>query len=117
MSRIIFFDLDSTLATGLPTHTPTEIGDPVIPMLRVLFAHLKQGDTCVVHTARLSMEHTPDERAASESAIKDWCRKWIGRELPVTANKSYLASIFYDDRAVGIVKDQGVRADGKDFDV
>jgi hypothetical protein len=45
--------------------------------------------------------------------IEEWCLEHIGQVLPVTNCKDYGMIELWDDRAVQVVMNTGIRADGK----
>lgn len=46
--------------------------------------------------------------------IEQWCEKYLGQKLPVTCSKDFGMLELWDDRAIQIVSNTGLRADGKD---
>lgn len=116
-SPLIFVDFDRTLSTFTTYENPSAVGDPILPMINTIFDHLAAGHKITIWTARMSQEHTPEDRATAETAIKAWCKKWFGQEFPVTADKSPRAKMFYDDKCVGIIPNVGTRVDGQDGDI
>ncbi len=107
-------DLDGTLAIHEFTSlNPTHIGPPVAKMVERVKSFLEDGYEVRIVTARVGNSSTGPERQAQRTAIKAWCIKHIGRALPVTCSKDYDMLELWDDRVVQIVRDTGVRADGK----
>lgn len=124
MKPWIGIDLDGTLARYEyypETFTPEMIGEPIPAMLERAKKMLDDGIDVRIITARVGPhdEAYPDGRridtewvARSRAAIEAWCIKHFGRVLPITATKDYAMVAFYDDRAIQIVHNAGVRADG-----
>jgi hypothetical protein len=99
------FDCDGTIACYSGDEGPTEIGEPLgidkmDSAFNTLLAYLEQGKKCKIVTARA-------EFPESARAIKDWCRKYLGRELEVTNKKDFAMISLMDDRAIGIDCDTG----------
>lgn len=110
---LVSFDFDRTLAQYDGRYNPNAVGEPIPLMLAVLKQHLAAGHDCNVLTARVHPSHTPEEVAAARVAIQQWCRKYVGQELPITCMKDPRMVLLYDDRACGILPNTGLRADGK----
>ena len=47
--------------------------------------------------------------AAARAAIQAWCVEHIGVALPVTNEKDFAMTELWDDRAVGVHRNTGVR--------
>lgn len=93
-------DLDGTLAVYEGWQGPEHIGDPVPLMLARVKRWLAQGREVRIFTARATdPEQIP--------AVKEWCRKHGLGELEVTCSKDYDMVALWDDRAVGVVKNEG----------
>jgi hypothetical protein len=102
-------DLDGTLAVYDGWKGPEHIGEPVPLMLGRVKAWLAQGVTVKIFTARIAF----DGDGVIEGIIRQWCKEWIGTELPVTFSKDYGMIELWDDRCVQIIPNTGMRADGK----
>jgi hypothetical protein len=106
-------DLDATLAEYTGFKGPGLIGAPVPVMVARVKRWLEEGKDVRIFTARVGpscgMEHYPE---LERKAIEAWCLLHIGRVLPITATKDFLMEELWDDRAVGVVKNTGLRADG-----
>lgn len=104
MSGWIGVDLDSTLAYhagGLG------IGTPIPKMMARVKKWLNEGKTVKIMTARASVpELIPDVQA--------WCLLHVGQVLEVTNQKDFGMIELWDDRAVQVEPNTGVRADGKE---
>lgn len=104
-------DLDGTLAHYDGWRGPTHIGDPIPKMVERVRGFLAQGRQVKVFTARVSTPN-PAERAEVQQAILAWTQKHIGVGLVATATKDYAMIVLYDDRAIQIIPNTGMRADG-----
>ena len=91
-------DLDGTLARWDGFQDITEIGQPLLPMVHRVQRWLQEGRDVRIFTARLDW---PSPHLVRE-AVHAWCRKHIGRELPITNIKDHLMGELWDDRAVGV---------------
>ena len=113
--KVIAVDLDGTLAHSLPVFNPEIIGDPIERMVARVEAHIKAGDKIVIFSARVAEDEsitpagtTNKEFAAHQRAlIESWCEKTFSQVFEVTAIKSPLFDLIYDDRAAQIIPDQG----------
>lgn len=112
-------DLDGTLAVYDGWRGEDHIGEPIPAMLERVKAWLAAGIEVRIVTARAfdprMIENgfhvsTMSRREALE-AIKAWCVKHIGRELPIQCHKDFGMIELWDDRAVQVVKNTGLRAD------
>lgn len=90
--RWIGFDLDRTLAHREEGDDLLEIGEPVKRMVKILKAHLEDGDTCKIFTAR-----------AGSQSQKNLIKRWLARnglpDLEVTNVKDPACICIYDDIA------------------
>lgn len=101
------FDLDKTLAVY---HKWSDnVGEPIMPMVNRVKSLLADNKSVIIFTARVAVEpgFTDEEIAEQHRIIRAWCKEHIGQELPVTAVKSRHIVQFYDDRAVGVVPNEG----------
>ena len=110
MSKKRYVDLDGTLAHYETFLGPTVIGEPVPKMLQKVKDWLSFGDEVCIFTTRMGPasefcpEGTKDQIA---KAIKEWCVKHIGQELPVTGEKGFF-DVGYDDNICRIIKNTGM---------
>ena len=102
-------DLDGTIAEYGEWIGPNHIGNPVPLMVDRVKAWIKSGWTVKIVTARVYRE---GPRSKVREAIDSWCLEHIGQVLEVTCEKDYDMVELWDDRAVQVVKNTGVRADG-----
>lgn len=128
-------DLDGTLAHYDHWRGADHIGEPVPPMLARVKAWIDAGDDVQIFTARVfgagmvvppvplievygsveAMRCTGmqiDDAIVAAHYIQVWCQKHVGRVLPVTCMKDYGMIQLWDDRAVQVVPNTGVRVDG-----
>lgn len=103
MSGWIGVDLDGTLAEYRGWRGPTHIGAPVRRMRIRVVEWLAEGKDVRIFTAR---------KEESYDAIRAWCRKHLGQELPITNVKDYAMVELWDDRAVQVIPNTGRRVDG-----
>lgn len=102
-------DLDGTLAQYDEWRGPDHIGAPVPLMLERVKAWLAQGKDVRIFTARVSGEDTQQVR----KVICSWLKEHLGMELPITNQKDYAMVELWDDRAVQVIPNKGVRVDGQ----
>lgn len=105
MSGWIGVDLDGTLA-HYEGWKGGDIGEPVGPMLARVKRWLAEGRDVRIFTARAS---TPE----LVPAIEAWCRRHLGRVLPVTNVKDYAMLELWDDRAVRVRMNTGIPVGGE----
>jgi hypothetical protein len=99
MKRLIGVDLDGTLAIQEDPYNPKTIGPPVARMLLKVRRELKKGNHVWIFTSRVSTwMHKPQEIRATTKLIDKWCKRWLGQELIVTAEKHPEMEI-WDNRA------------------
>ena len=99
-------DLDGTLAEYGGWQGPDHIGEPIERMLRRVKFWLFQGQEVRIFTARASVpEQIPP--------VEAWCEKHLGQKLQVTNQKDFGMIELWDDRAVQVEFNTGIRADGK----
>jgi hypothetical protein len=97
-------DLDGTLA-HYDGWRDGHIGEPVRDVQARVTELLRDGHEVTIFTARLDPEH--GDRDFTISCIESWCLVHFGRILPATAIKRAVFTEFWDDRAVGIEKNEG----------
>lgn len=108
-------DFDGTLSDSDGTaFDHLKCGIPVPKMVARIRDWLKAGYTVKLFTARMAELPEPTEErpslAAIEMALRAWCKEHIGQELECTAKKDPNMEVLWDDRAVGVVRNQGVPA-------
>jgi FMN phosphatase YigB (HAD superfamily) len=96
------FDCDGTLAKNDgPEYERGEIGKPVPRMMKLLRDHLDKGDEVRIVTARADTQEGID-------LVKDWLEDNDLPPLEVTTEKDHKMIRLYDDRAVGVVPNEGI---------
>ena len=98
-------DLDGTLA--LHSGNTEDIGGPIPPMVNRVKKWLDEGKDVRIFTARVGRGPSAEERVQAVKDIKVWCKRFIGKELPVTACKDYTMLELWDDRAVQVLHNTG----------
>jgi len=101
-NKWIGVDLDGTLAKIEDWQDPTEIGEPIMPMVDRVKQWLKKGRTVKIMTARVA-----DNDEDVINAIKEWCKTHIGQELEVTNRKDLGMIALIDDKAIRVEKNTG----------
>jgi len=101
-------DLDGALAHYDDWKGVGIIGEPILLMAARVTRWLEEGKDVRIMTARVSGDDAEKERKAIES----WCMHHLGIDLPVTCCKDYLMEELWDDRAIQVHKNTGLRADG-----
>ncbi len=125
MQGWIGVDLDGTLAHYEGWIDETHIGDPIPIMADRVRSWLAAGKDVRIFTARadggavaIAMGNTAGEAFRDVeriiNIIQDWTQKHFGVRLPVTNRKDYGMVELWDDRAVQVVPNTGLRADGQD---
>jgi SWI/SNF-related matrix-associated actin-dependent regulator of chromatin subfamily A-like protein 1 len=103
-------DLDGTLAEYHEYKGPASIGKPIPRMVDRVKEWIANNKNVKIMTARAN-PNSSDFRA-SITAIRKWCKKYIGEELPVVYEKDLHMVELWDDRAIQIKLNTGIRADG-----
>ena len=103
-------DLDGTLAEYHEYKGPASIGKPITKMVDRVKEWVANNKNVKIMTARAN-PNSSDFRA-SITAIKKWCKKYIGKELPVVYEKDLHMAELWDDRAIQIQPNTGIRVDG-----
>lgn len=109
-------DLDGTLAKYTGWQGVDHIGEPVPAMLERVKLWLAGGKDVRIMTARVCIsDWRPDQSTVEHCrrVIQDWTEKHLGVRLIVTNVKDYSMLELWDDRAVQIIPNTGLRADGK----
>lgn len=102
-------DLDGTLAVYTDWSGPTDIGEPIAPMVERVKGWLAEGKDVRIFTARVA-NTLGDTRIVAEivEAISDWCAEHLGQRLPITCAKDYGMVELWDDRCVQVVPNTGL---------
>lgn len=98
-------DLDGTLAEYGGWQGHGLIGKPILPMLERVRTWIASGIEVRIFTARAG-------EPEAIGPIMEWCVKHIGVALAVTATKDYGMIELWDDRAVQVIPNRGLRVDG-----
>lgn len=109
-------DLDRTLAHYDQWRGTAHIGDPIAPMVERVKRWLADGNTVKVFTARVHGHGMPIVGGGTEDAItpiQDWCERHIGQRLEVTNKKDFGMIELWDDIAIQVTPNTGIRADGQ----
>lgn len=109
MTGWIGVDLDGTLAEYHGFVSDTHIGPPVPLMVLRVKVLIAMGYDVRIFTARAC-----EARQEALDAIDAWVMQHIGAKLQVTCIKDHGMLCFYDDRAIQIIQNTGLRSDGKD---
>lgn len=109
-------DLDRTLARYDNWEGPDHIGEPVPLMVKRVQKWLTEGKDVRIFTARVTHNTSSDPEKRREqhlvrSAIQRWSQEQFGKILPITCVKDYGMIELWDDRAVQIIPNTGIRVD------
>lgn len=108
-------ELDGTLALYTGWQGLNHIGEPIPIMVKRVKQWLAEDRFDVrIMTARVARsQYRPNEEdvEVTRNTIKAWCLKHLGRELEVTNQKDFSMVELWDDRAVQIIQNTGLRAD------
>ena len=94
--RWIGVDLDGTLALYDHYRGDDHVGAPIEPMVRRVRKWLREGYDVRIFTAR-----------KPHPAIRKWCKEHLGQVLHITNTKDSGMIAMYDDRAVGVIRNEG----------
>jgi hypothetical protein len=113
MSGWIGVDLDGTLAQYEGWVGPEHVGKPIPRMVERVKRWLAEGKNVKIMTARANPEgfKGSEDSARAMIAIQQWCKEHLGRVLPITYKKDYAMYELWDDRAVQVIPNTGIRAD------
>lgn len=102
-------DLDGTLAYYDGWKGISHIGDPVPSVMNRVLSLLEAGHEVTIFTARVARDSKDHERELEEVRhhIEVWCRKHIGRILPITAIKRSWFTEIWDDKSLGFWTNKG----------
>jgi hypothetical protein len=118
-------DLDGTLAEYHGWVGPTDIGAPIPRMVERVKLWLDAGREVRIFTARScapsredlcgaataaeydALKQRQNDVLAARMAIRFWCKKHIGVELPITCVKDLGMIELWDDRAVSVRENTG----------
>jgi hypothetical protein len=97
-------DLDGTLAEYNGWQGPTNIGDPILPMINRVKQWIKEGKQVKILTAHACI----DEQIPP---VKEWLKKQGIGELEVTNQKDFMMIELWDDRCVQLIPNTGIPVD------
>jgi len=100
-------DLDGTLASYDGWKGPDHIGEPIPKMVRFVRDLMDQGHEIRIFTARVGPQKQPQDRVYAAQAIRAWCHKHLGKELPTTHEKDFQMLWLYDDRCSQVIRNSG----------
>ena len=103
-------DLDGTLAHYRGWRGTDHVGQPIRRMRIRVVDWLAGGHPSGSRDVRIMTARTE----ASYPAIRAWCRRHLGQELPITNAKDFAMIELWDDRAVQVIPNTGRRVDGAD---
>lgn len=103
-------DLDGTLARYDGWRGIDHIGEPIPLMVERVKRWLAEGREVRIFTARVAV---PRDEAEARMFIAEWCRRHIGEVLPITNVKDLAMAELWDDRAVSVGLNTGMRLDGR----
>ena len=107
-------DLDGTLAEYYGWVSETHIGPPIPKMVDRVKKWVEEGQKVKIMTARAypARSGKTDVKEVIKN-IENWCLEHVGTKLEVTYEKDYNMIELWDDRAIQVIPNTGVRADGK----
>lgn len=109
-------DLDGTLAEHYwPQDGPFDelrIGKPIPKMIERVKTWIAKGIEVRIFTARVGPQDDADDLGPVYRAIWAWTLEHIGTALTATCMKDYRMLEMWDDRAIQIICNTGLRADG-----
>ncbi len=114
MSGWIGVDLDGTLALYDGWKGADHIGEPVPAMAARVRKWLGDGRDVRIFTARVAAQLGESHVEHTVRLIQDWTERHFGVRLPVTNLKDFGMIELWDDRAVQVIPNTGVRADGRE---
>jgi hypothetical protein len=104
-------DVDGTLSEYNGWVAGDHCGPPVPAMLARVKAWLEEGKDVRIFTARIAHDGSPKRLQDAElarTAIVEWCKLYVGCELPITNMKDYGMIELWDDRCVQVRPNTGV---------
>lgn len=103
----IGIDLDGTLAEYDGWKGVEHIGKPIPSMVKRVKEWISEGKDVRIFTARVCMSQSKKDLTTAYEAIVAWCRKYIGKELKITAEKDWKMIELWDDRCVNVIPNTG----------
>jgi hypothetical protein len=111
MSGWIGVDFDGTLSEYNGWVAGDHCGPPIPAMLARVKAWLAEGKDVRIFTARIYHDNSPKRLQDAElarTAIVEWCKLYVGKEIPITNVKDYGMIELWDDRCVQVRPNTGV---------
>lgn len=110
-------DLDGTLAEYDCWKGVNHIGKPIPRMVNRVKRWLVEGKCVKVFTARMHSHGVMADDFSGETVdaltpIQNWCKEHIGQVIEVTNVKDFGMVELWDDRAVQVIQNTGLRVDG-----
>lgn len=104
----IGYDLDGTLAVHEEGASIDHVGPPIAAMVARLKQHVAEGYEVRIVTARVCRNQDPEDRQAQFELVEAWCLEHLGFVPEITSEKDFAMVRLYDDRAVGVRRNEGV---------
>ena len=104
----IGIDLDGTLAHYEGWNGVDHIGEPIPAILNLVKDLLARGKDVRIFTARVGPQKDPGDRVHAAQAIRAWCMKHLGQEIPITHEKDFAMIWLLDDRCSQVIKNTGI---------
>jgi len=104
--KYVGFDLDGTLAIHEEGADVDHVGAPIPEMVALAKRYLDDDVEVRIITARVAPEYS--DREVQRAMIEAWCQEHLGEIVPVQAHKCGRMERLYDDRAVGVVRNEGI---------
>lgn len=102
-------DLDGTLAEHRSGHGIEDVGAPIPLMVERVLAWMNSGREVRIVTARVSPDRPLQEQADQRAMVEAWCREHLGTTLIVQAHKDPGMRQLWDDRAIQVERNTGLR--------
>lgn len=103
MKNHILFDFDGVLVCS---HDSEFVGRPVDEMIDLVKYYINNSVPVRIFTARSHPANPNWEKDIKE--VKDFCKKFFGKQLPVVCSKNPSTVKIYDDRAIQVRRNQGL---------
>jgi hypothetical protein len=106
--KTIAVDWDGVMVEYHGYEGPAKFGPSIQSMVDRVKNWLVEGHEVIIHTSRVSIEHTNVDRTYTRQAIRLRLKSMgLPEDLLVTANKFTRISEFWDDRAVRVERNTG----------
>lgn len=115
-NRAIAVDFDKTLAEyqsgDVEKYGPEYVGPPIEEMVRKVKAEIASGTEVFIFTARTNPGDDTWEEGLNATisylVIADWCKKHLGKLLPISHEKAKSWDEIWDDHGIGVVANTGI---------